>query len=104
MMKKQELKSILLRSGMSLNIKIAGSISLLFLHLVVARLFDANGTGIFFITLALLAVFGTLSRFGLDESIVKYTAMYRNKADYLSIYRINRYGLQISLIISVIIY
>lgn len=94
----------MVRSAFSaLIIRILGAASAFALSVSVARLFGVSGSGTFYLIVGILTVLATVSRFGLDNTVVKYVSYSTALVDWSSIKVIYKFSIQITLVCSLTI-
>ena len=69
-------------------------------NLLLARMLGAQGAGIFFLALALTMVVAVLSRLGMDNTILRFTASHSSSKDWSAVKGTFRQGLYLALGIS----
>lgn len=66
----------------ALGIKILSAVAGFVLAVVLGRKLGTSGTGVFYLALTIITVASTIGRTGLDNTIVRFVAAFRERADY----------------------
>lgn len=83
--KTQDLFEMLRKSGVSLILKVIGSVVAFGMTYVVGRGLGTFGAGLFFLSLAIVTVASTICRLGLDPAITRFVSEAHDKRDWESI-------------------
>ncbi len=91
---------------MALILRIFGVLISFAVSFLVARLLGASGSGVYFLFLSFAIMGATISRFGLDDTVVRFISAKSAVGNYSDVYHVNRFAIQFvcitSLLVSVI--
>lgn len=76
---KSDLLDLLKKSGVSLLLKLAGGLSSFFVTFTAGRMLGTGGSGLFFLSLAVVTVASAISRLGLDQAITRFVSEAREQ-------------------------
>ncbi len=82
------MKEVLRYATSVLLIRIIGTLLGFVLSIIVARLFGAEGTGVYYLAIAVITIISTVGRIGFDNTIVRYISSYASEHEWGKVYGI----------------
>ncbi|MCS7062807.1 MAG: oligosaccharide flippase family protein [Methylacidiphilales bacterium] len=94
---------ILSKGALAVLIKIIGACITFLFHLLLARLLGAEGSGLYFLALAIITLSAVVGRLGMDNSVTRYVAAHAIAEEWQSVRGVVRHALWLSLAMSTIL-
>lgn len=69
-------------ASVSFGFRILGAVGQFFFSVLIARLFGADGFGVYALALAIIVVSSTVGRWGLDQSVLKHIAVFADQGEW----------------------
>jgi len=97
------LKEVLKGATSALAIRTLGMVLNFVVGIVIARLFSAQGAGIYFLSISVVAIASTISRFGFDNTVVRFVASHTSMEQWGDVVYINRIAVRIVTVVSILV-
>src|SRR5574340_239897 len=89
----EHMKEIVSGAAVALSLKVVAAGTAFALHVVLARLLGAEGTGIYFLAFTVIAIGAVIGRLGLDNAMLRYIAAHASVQDWSAVKGVSRKGL-----------
>lgn len=93
---------VALGAFLSFLLKIVGAAAAFAFNVMLARMLGLEGSGIFFLALTVVTVVGVLSRAGLDNTVVRFTAAHSSIGDWTAVNGVYARSIGIVLVTSIV--
>lgn len=70
----QHMQDVIEQGAIVFLVRIAGTALMFIFNVIVARLFGAEGTGIYYLALTVITIAAVIGRFGLDNALIRFVA------------------------------
>ncbi len=92
------LKELVVKALQSLSIRVAGAALGFLLTVMLARYLGAEGAGVYFICLSIIAILAGISRLGFDDAIVRFIAAHAAHCEWHAVQTVHTYVIRIVMI------
>jgi O-antigen/teichoic acid export membrane protein len=87
-------------AAVALFLRILGAALTFAFTLVVARMFGASGSGMFFLAMTVMTIATVFGRMGMDNALVKFIAGYASAGDWARVHAVHRVALRVAILAS----
>ncbi|MDX8389643.1 MAG: oligosaccharide flippase family protein [Mariprofundaceae bacterium] len=97
------LREVLSGAGISLLLRLLGAGAQFIFSVALARLYGADGLGVYTLALSFTVISSVLARWGLDQAALKLVAIYAEKGEWGKVRAVQLHAMKLVMLISVII-
>jgi O-antigen/teichoic acid export membrane protein len=94
------LKEVISNAGVSLLLRLVGAAAQFIFSVVIARMYGAEGFGIYTLALSFTVISSVIGRWGLDQAALKFIAIYAERGEWSEVRAIQKRALKLVMLIS----